>query len=581
MGKKPNHFLVEYSELMHEWDYEKNNALGLDPSRLGACSHTKAWWRCSNGHSWYAMISNRTGHNRGCPYCSHQLVIPGETDLATLYPSLAEEWHPTKNSTKPSDYMPGTHKKVWWICSEGHEWEAEIKSRVAGVGCPYCANKKIIEGYNDLQTINPDLASEWHPTKNYPLKPSDVSPVSGKKVWWVCSYGHEYEAQICNRSAGRGCPKCSDMLRTSFPEQAIFYYIKQVFPDAINSYKEIFDHSMELDIFIPSLNIGIEYDGKMYHNSQRNQIRDARKYRICKSHGIQLIRVREICKFTPLLLCDHKLEIPDASDKSLNWAINNLCYYLGKLVVPDVRKDRKQIMSYLNTRKTSLASEYPEIAAEWDYDTNYPLLPENFPPHSNERASWVCKTCGRKWSAAIGDRTRANKTGCPDCGRKRGAAQRKKRKLDNSGSIADLYPELMEEWDYQKNKELSPNSITPESAIKVGWICKTCGYTWDSAVSHRAKGEGCPYCAHRVVVPGKNDLATLYPKLITEWDYEENSKNNLDPTMLAAHSGKKANWVCSVCGHKWAAVIATRTAGSGCPKARVHAPVENTHVPTL
>ena len=223
MGKKPDHFLVEYSELMHEWDYEKNNALGLDPSRLGACSHTKAWWRCSNGHSWYAMISNRTGHNRGCPYCSHQLVIPGETDLATLYPSLAKEWHPTKNSTKPSDYMPGTHKKVWWICSEGHEWEAEIKSRVAGVGCPYCANKKIIEGYNDLQTINPDLASEWHPTKNYPLKPSDVSPVSGKKVWWVCSYGHEYEAQICNRSAGRGCPKCSDMLRTSFPEQAIFY----------------------------------------------------------------------------------------------------------------------------------------------------------------------------------------------------------------------------------------------------------------------------------------------------------------------------------------------------------------------
>ena len=144
------------------------------------------------------------------------------------------------------------------------------------------------------------------------------------------------------------------------------------------------------------------------------------------------IRIREICKFTPLLLCDHKLEIPDASDKSLNWAINNLCYYLGKLVVPDVRKDRKQIMSYLNTRKTSLASEYPEIAAEWDYDTNYPLLPENFPPHSNERASWVCKTCGRKWLAAIGDRTRVNKTGCP-------------------------------------------------------------------------------YCAHRVVVPGKNDLATLYP----------------------------------------------------------------------
>ncbi|MBQ6059403.1 MAG: zinc-ribbon domain-containing protein, partial [Clostridia bacterium] len=127
MPKKPQHYIIENDALMQEWDYEKNNALNLYPSALGMRSHTKVWWKCSRGHSWCAMISNRSGHNRACPYCAHQLPIPGETDLATLYPELVKEWHPTKNGTlKPYEIMPGTHKKVWWKCDKGHEWQAEV-----------------------------------------------------------------------------------------------------------------------------------------------------------------------------------------------------------------------------------------------------------------------------------------------------------------------------------------------------------------------------------------------------------------------------------------------------------------------
>lgn len=100
---------------------------------------------------------------------------------------------------------------------------------------------------------------------------------------------------------------------------------------------------MELDIFIPSLNVGIEYDGRVYHTDSKIQIRDSQKYKICKEHGILLIRIREMSNYMPLLLCDRKIEIPDASDKYLNWAINNLCYHLGKNVMSDVRKDRKEI----------------------------------------------------------------------------------------------------------------------------------------------------------------------------------------------------------------------------------------------
>lgn len=567
MSKRPKHVIAEDRELMTEWNYEKNSKLGLNPETIGMASHTKVWWKCSAGHSWLAMVSNRSRHNRACPYCAHQLPIPGENDLATLFPDLAKEWHPKKNNSKPSEVMPGAHKKAWWICSEGHEWEAEIKSRTTGVGCAYYCGKRVMKGYNDLATVNPDLAAEWHPTKNGDLTPEDVTEASGKKVWWLCKNGHDYEMAIYNRKRGSGCPKCSDALRTSFPEQAIFYYIKQEFHDAVNGYKDIFDSSMELDIYIPSLKVGIEYDGRVYHSSTSNQLRDGRKYAICKEHGIILIRIREMMRYTPLTLCDHKIEIPNASDKYLNWAINNLCYHLGRIVVPDVRRDRKLIQQYLDKRNHSLAEEYPEIAKEWDYDKNDPLIPENFAPHSNDKVGWICKKCGYKWDAAIGDRTRPDSTGCPACTRKRMAQKNTATRIRKKGSFAECYPELLTEWDYDKNADLSPYEVTPGTGKKAWWKCKTCGFEWYSSISHRVQGRGCPCCNHRIIVPGINDLATLRPELLREWDYV---KNTLNPNEVSIGSGKKASWKCCVCGHEWAASIASRAAGHGCPNWREH-----------
>jgi hypothetical protein len=105
--------------------------------------------------------------------------------------------------------MPNSHKKVWWKCSKGHEWQAIIKDRNSGKGCPYCSGKKVLKGYNDLQSVNPILAKEWNYDKNDGLTPADVTPNSGKKVWWKCSKGHEWQATIYHRNNGRGCPVCA------------------------------------------------------------------------------------------------------------------------------------------------------------------------------------------------------------------------------------------------------------------------------------------------------------------------------------------------------------------------------------
>jgi len=130
-------------------------------------------------------------------------------NLQIYNPSLAKEWHPTKNgSLTPRDVREGSGKKVWWLCTNGHEWPAIVFKRSHGNGCPYCAGQKVNDE-NCLQTVNPALAKEWHPTKNGSLTPRDVTAGSSKKVWWLCAKGHEWPAIVSDRSNGNGCPYCA------------------------------------------------------------------------------------------------------------------------------------------------------------------------------------------------------------------------------------------------------------------------------------------------------------------------------------------------------------------------------------
>ena len=176
-------------------------------------SNKKVWWKCNNGHEWQANINDRN-RGKGCPFCASKNVSQGYNDLATINPALANEWNYEKNDDlKPIDVLPNSHKQVWWKCNNGHEWQAIIKSRNSGNGCPYCSNKKVLKGYNDLQTINPTLAYEWNYEMNLGLTPMDIVPNSNKKVWWKCNNGHEWQARVADRNNGQGCPECYKIKR--------------------------------------------------------------------------------------------------------------------------------------------------------------------------------------------------------------------------------------------------------------------------------------------------------------------------------------------------------------------------------
>jgi len=148
---------------------------------------------------------------------------PSESyNLYVLRPDLAKEWHPTKNgSLGPRDVTPGSSRKVWWLCDKGHWWLAAIRDRVRGMKCTFCRELK---SQDDQRMVDakPELIREWHPTRNPNLKARDVSVNHPDKVWWICEQGHEWEAGIRLRLAGKGCPFCSNLSApTSFPKDSI------------------------------------------------------------------------------------------------------------------------------------------------------------------------------------------------------------------------------------------------------------------------------------------------------------------------------------------------------------------------
>ena len=122
-------------------------------------------------------------------------------------PQLAREWSDRNLPLTPADITVGSSKRAWWKGICGHEWQAIIKNRTNGAGCPYCSGNKLLKGFNDLASLKPELVSEWS-DKNLPLKPDMVLSCTNKTVWWRCIYGHEWIARVADRYQGSGCPYC-------------------------------------------------------------------------------------------------------------------------------------------------------------------------------------------------------------------------------------------------------------------------------------------------------------------------------------------------------------------------------------
>lgn len=481
---------------------------------------------------------------------------------------LMAEWDWEENKKKnlnPAKLTIGSGMKPSWICHKGHKWETSIYARARkGTNCPYCSNKKILPGYNDLQSQRRDLMAEWDFDLNS-IDPSSVSVKSNREAFWICPKGHHYPKTIYKRVNGEGCPTCAYALRTSFPEQCFFYYTKKTFPDAVNSYREIFRNSMELDIYIPSIKTGIEYDGAFWHD-QAGLSREEKKYHICQENHIRLFRIKEGAFAGFADNADRIWFIPQKCDaQQLNFYISDflkqLTFWSSELPSVDVERDKSEILEFKTLRlEDSLAFINPKLASEWHPTKNGKLTPDLFVPGSAEVVWWLCPECGNEWPASIVNRTKGH--GCDVCATARRKVTKKENLLATRGSIEKEWCLL--DWDYEEN-EFGPEHYTNGSGEVVSWRCHTCGHKWKTQICSRTRDykNGCPLCSERIIVRGVNDLPTVRPDLMEEWDYEHNV--GIDPTTVGRGRHEHVSWKCKKCGYIWRAQIYNRANGKGCP----------------
>jgi hypothetical protein len=336
------------AELLGQWAWEKNG--DLTPETVTYGSRKKVWWRCEAGHSWQAAVYTRTA-GAGCPFCAGKKVSPGDNDLATVRPDLAAQWHPGKNSAAPTQVSAGSHKVVWWVCRKGHEWKAAVHTRVGGSGCPVCAGKVVVPGENDLATAYPDLAAQWHPTKNGSLTPRDISVGSQKKVWWRCDQGHEWQTLASARIQGNGCPVCAG--KVVIPG---FNDLATAFPGVAAQWHPTKNGSLTPNQLSPASN--------------------RRAWWTCALGHSFLAKI---------------------SDRTRR---NTGCPYCA---------GRKVLVGF-----NDLPTVQPQLAEQWHASLNGALTPEMVTPGCCRKVWWQCPE-GHVWKAVVYSRAGVKKCGCPVC----------------------------------------------------------------------------------------------------------------------------------------------------------------------
>lgn len=403
-------------ELVASWNYDKN--LELSPNQIGAGSSKSVWWRCPKGHDWQAIVSNRA-KGAGCPICAGKQVQTGFNDLKSQNPLLASQWNLKRNKTLTAEQIsPSSNKVVWWVCQQGHEWEASPNARSKGRGCPVCSNKSIRIGINDLATTHPDLAVQFAADLNSGLAPTDLVAGSNKTIWWRCDKDHSWKNSVNNRSRGQGCPYCSGRMATQGTND-----LATLKPQLAKEWNSDRNGSVSASTVSPK-------SGKKYwwtcerNHEWKASVQDRWDGNGCPYCGGKkaLAGFNDLGYLRPdlaneIFINGQNINIAQTitigSSKKLDW----LCAQGHVYQAVVYKRVNGQGCPYCSNAKVlagfnDIESQYPEIASQIHSEKNPPGIGKTLVGKSNKKIWWKCPE-GHEWQTTPEHRLRGR--GCPVC----------------------------------------------------------------------------------------------------------------------------------------------------------------------
>lgn len=405
----------EHPLLVSQWDYEKNGDLSPEQFTVGA--DVKIWWKCERGHSWQAVLYSRK--NCGCPVCARNILTVGINDLQTVNPVLAAEWDFAKNgNVRPDSIAANANRKAWWLCEKGHSWHADISSRNQGRGCPFCANRILLPGFNDLLTAAPELAFEWHYEKNAPLLPEMVIGTSHRGVWWLCSLGHSWQSQIVNRRNGTGCPYCAG--KRVIPGETD---LKTLRPDIADDWDYSGNGLLLPEHVTAQSSRAVMWRCELGH-SYKATISSRFNGKGCPycAGKRPVLGETDFASVHPELLPEWDYEkngtlcpehFTTGSHKKIWWRCKNGHVWQTQIYHRHIGMGCPYCSGLLAVRGvTDFGSVNPTLLSEWDYERNEGTHPETIKAYSNKKYWWICKR-GHHWRSTVGARHAGS--GCPYC----------------------------------------------------------------------------------------------------------------------------------------------------------------------
>ncbi|WNS82220.1 zinc-ribbon domain-containing protein [Domibacillus sp. DTU_2020_1001157_1_SI_ALB_TIR_016] len=478
--------------------------------------------------------------------------LTDENRLSIKHADVAKWLAPTElNKNITADQLAvNSNKKVYWVCENCRfVYPMIVQSRVKG-------SKPRLCDCNRLSINNPYLSSEWHPQKNGVLVPEEISVGSQRKVWWKCHRCHyEWETTVWLRHVrNTGCKRCNSK-GTSLPEQAIFYYLSQVYHNVKHRYIfKVENQSLEADIFLPALHTVVEYDGHYFHSGKTKAAYDLRKNEQLGKAGLHTIRIREELPPLEQSTCFIRKNLNSLS--SLDEVIKTLLTYLAEkdkknaeklnAIIVNTFQDFITIQNQYYKREISnsvLHSHNETVKMYWDFEKNE-IKPEYVSSGSKVRLHFYCKTHQQGWQAYAYNIFNGGYIGCKKCEANKNANTRRS-KVEYKKSVAYTHSKLVEQyWDFEKNI-VKPEEVTAGSHFKLHFYCKEHDKHWQAAAysvfgNHSS---GCKACeskkksAARRRVPYKRSVAHTHKELVEQyWDF---NKNIITPDKISfGHSGR-------------------------------------------